>query len=89
MNGRYVVRCIVICSLTVLAACAGSDSASREDPRIAEGRALYDRAEFDRAGRFFLDLRETAAGEADHLLEAQAEKWLGSVRLAYAQADEA
>lgn len=88
-DSRRIIHFIVLCALAMLSACAGSDSVSREDPRLSEGRALYDRAEFDRAERHFLALRDEAVVQTDRLLEAQAEKWLGNVRLAYAQTDEA
>ena len=72
-----------------IAGCSGSAPPMAEDARVREGRTLYDRAEFDRAERHFRDLRDTAAARRDALIEAQAEKWLGSIRLAYALPEEA
>jgi CHAT domain-containing protein/tetratricopeptide (TPR) repeat protein len=72
--------------IILLAACGGGQAVV-EDPRISEGRALYDRSEFDNAERYFRLLRRQAADENDPLLEAQAEKWLGNVQLAYDQSD--
>ncbi len=70
-----------------LAACGGGNEVLREDPRIGEGRSMYDRAEFDRAEQHFSALRDTAVQSGDVLLEALAEKWLGSIHLAYEQSD--
>ncbi|MDX9758967.1 MAG: CHAT domain-containing tetratricopeptide repeat protein [Bacteroidota bacterium] len=85
---------IILFLLPVLAAvalvgCGASDPLAIEDVRVREGRTLYDRAEFDRAERHFQALRDEAASHDDVLLEAQAEKWLGSIRLAYDLPDEA
>lgn len=78
-----------ICALLILTACSGGDVAVQEDARIREGRALYDRADFDRAERHFEQLRRQASASGDVLMEAQAEKWLGSIQLAYEQSETA
>ncbi|MBE0642548.1 MAG: CHAT domain-containing protein [Bacteroidetes bacterium] len=79
----------ILSAILFLAACSGGGDVLREDPRITEGRSLYDRADFDRAERHFTGLRDEAAGTEDLLLEAQAEKWLGSIQLAYEQSETA
>ncbi|MFA6234614.1 MAG: CHAT domain-containing tetratricopeptide repeat protein [Bacteroidota bacterium] len=75
--------------ILLLAACSGGGDVLREDPRITEGRSLYDRADFDRAEKHFKGLREEGERLGDELLEAQAEKWLGSIQLAYEQSETA
>ena len=78
-----------ICAMLILSACSGGEVAIQEDTRILEGRALYDRADFDRAEKHFEQLRQQASIVEDVLLEAQAEKWLGSIQLAYEQSESA
>ncbi|MFZ1728528.1 MAG: CHAT domain-containing tetratricopeptide repeat protein [Bacteroidota bacterium] len=77
----------VLSLILLFSACSGGGDAMREDPRITEGRSLYDRADFDRSEKLFTVLRDTAAATGDALLEAQAEKWLGNIQLAYSQSD--
>ncbi|MDT8323457.1 MAG: tetratricopeptide repeat protein, partial [Bacteroidota bacterium] len=72
----------------ILTACGGT-AVVEEDPRIREGRQLYDRANFDRAQKHFQSLLADAERSGDTLLQAQALKWLGNVFLAYEQPDEA
>ena len=74
--------------LLFLGACGGS-AVLEEDPRILEGRQLYDRAEFDRAQKHFQSLLAEAERGGDVLLQAQSLKWLGNVMLAYEQPAEA
>jgi CHAT domain-containing protein/tetratricopeptide (TPR) repeat protein len=80
---------LLVPAILLAVACSGAGGASRDDPRIAEGRVLYDQADFARAEKHFTVLRGEAAAAGDALLEAQAEKWLGSIQLAYAQTDAA
>lgn len=80
---------IVLPVLLFIAGCSGGGEAVREDPRIAAGRSLYDQADFDRAEKHFSALRDEAIATGDGLLEARAEKWLGNIQLAYAQASAA
>lgn len=84
-----IIRFLPSLLAAIMIGCGGTDSLVVEDARVREGRTLYDRAEFDRAERHFLALRDDAVSHDDILLQAQAEKWLGSIRLAYDLPDEA
>jgi CHAT domain-containing protein/tetratricopeptide (TPR) repeat protein len=74
--------------LLFLGACGGS-AVLQEDARIREGRQLYDRADFDRAQKHFQSLLAEAERGGEFLLQAQAQKWLGNIMLAYEQPAEA
>ncbi|MBR9978868.1 MAG: CHAT domain-containing protein [Bacteroidetes bacterium] len=93
ISARFVLHAVFLLiivpgCLCLLSACSASTDVA-EDQRITEGRLLYDRADFDRAEKHFTAVRETAVQERDTLLEAQAEKWLGSIQLAYERSDAA
>mgnify|MGYP000227022971 CR=1 FL=1 len=72
-----------------LLSCSGGKEFAAEDPRIREGRLYYARSEFDRAQRHFRDVLYEALASGDRLVAAQAQKWLGSIFLAYEQPGEA
>ena len=72
-----------------LLSCSGGKESAVEDPRISEGRQYYARSEFDRAQRHFRDVLYEALANGDRFVAAQAQKWLGSVFLAYEQPGEA
>jgi CHAT domain-containing protein len=73
----------------LLTACSGGGDATAENPRVREGRDLYDRADFERAQKHFQSLLAEAEQGGDVLLQAQAQKWLGNIFLAYDQPGEA
>ena len=72
-----------------LAACSGAPPLSLEDARIREGRELYDRSDFERAQKHFQSLLAEAEASGETLVQAQAQKWLGNILLAYEQPDDA
>ena len=76
-------------SCLLLIACGGGGNAVREDPRIRQGRELYDRSEFERAQKHFETLESEARQTGDELLLAQAVKWLGSIQIAYERPEQA
>jgi CHAT domain-containing protein/tetratricopeptide (TPR) repeat protein len=83
----YPPRLFLIALLLV--SCSGAPRIPMEDARISAGRELYDRSEYDAAQRHFQALLAEAVQERNALVEAQAQKWLGNVLLAYDKATEA
>jgi hypothetical protein len=83
---RFLLVCI---TSLVIAACSGGVAVPAEDVRIAAGRDLYDRSDYDAAQRHFQTLLADAEREGDALVVAQAQKWLGSIFLAYDKPAEA
>jgi CHAT domain-containing protein/tetratricopeptide (TPR) repeat protein len=73
----------------LLVSCSSTPHIPREDARIGAGRELYDRSEYDAAQRHFQALLSEVVQEQNPLVEAQAQKWLGNVLLAYDKAAEA
>lgn len=75
-------------ALLLLTACSGTAPPS-EDPRILQGRLMYDRSEFEEAQKHFQALLAETGTSGENLVRAQAQKWLGNVLMAYEQSDEA
>ncbi|MCB2204994.1 CHAT domain-containing protein [bacterium] len=79
---------LLLSLLLSLFGCGGTGTV-QEDGRIREGRAMYDRSEFDRAQKHFQSILAAAKRDDDLLLQSQCEKWLGNILLAYEKPDEA
>ncbi len=84
------MRFILVCLTSLLiASCSGGGTVVVEDARIAAGRDLYDRSDYDAAQRHFQTLLADAEREGNALVVAQTQKWLGSIFLAYDKPAEA
>jgi CHAT domain-containing protein/tetratricopeptide (TPR) repeat protein len=90
MRAFAAAACGIAVLCVSLAGCShGAVDAPREDARIRQGRALYDRGQYESAETLFRDLLREAERDGDLLLQAQCQKWLGNLQVTYRKDDDA